>query len=65
MLFNALLGLYCGNNTDHVTVLSFKTRQAEDVQINPLITKLNLSNLKTQFVPRSKHYLPRLQKPIS
>jgi hypothetical protein len=28
-------------------------------------TKLYLSDLKTQFVPRSKRFLPRLQKPIS
>ena len=27
---------------------------------NPLSTKLYLSNLKTQFVPRGKHFLPRL-----
>ena len=27
---------------------------------NPLKTKPYLSNLKTQFVPRSKHSLPRL-----
>ena len=29
--------------------------------INPLRTKLYLSNLKTHFVPRSKHYLPRIE----
>ena len=28
--------------------------------INPLKTKLYLSDLKIQFVPRSKHSLPRL-----
>ena len=27
---------------------------------NPLRTKLYLSNLKTQFVPRRKHFPPRL-----
>ena len=28
-----------------------------EVKINPLRTKLYLSDLKTQLVPRSKHYL--------
>jgi hypothetical protein len=32
--------------------------------INPLGTKVYLSQLETQSVPRSKHSLPRLQKPI-
>ena len=34
-------------------------------QINPLKTKRRLLYLKTQFVPRSKHFPPQLQKPIS
>jgi len=33
--------------------------------LNPLGTKLYLSFLKTQSVPRSKHPLLRLYKPIS
>ena len=32
---------------------------------NPLNTKRRLLYLKTQFVPRSKHFSSRLQKPIS
>ena len=33
-----------------------------DALINPLSTKLYLSNLKIQFVPRSKHSLLRFKK---
>ena len=33
--------------------------------INPLNTKRRLLYLKTQFVPRSKHFSSRLYKPIS
>ena len=32
---------------------------------NPLKTKRRLLYLKTQFVPRSKHFPSRLQKPIN
>ena len=35
------------------------------VNIDPLNTKRRLLYLKTQFVPRSKHFSSRLQKPIS
>jgi len=35
------------------------------IRFNLLMTTLYLSDLKTQFVPRSKHSLPRLYKPIS
>jgi hypothetical protein len=31
-------------------------------QINPLKTELNLPYIKTRYVPRSKHFQPRLQK---
>jgi len=31
----------------------------------PLRTKLYPSDLKTQFVPRNKHYLPRFLKQLS
>ena len=34
--------------------------RATMLNINPLRTKLYLSDLKTQFVPHSKHSLPRL-----
>ena len=34
-------------------------------KLNPLNTKRRLLYLKTQFVPRSKHFSSRLQKPIS
>jgi len=41
-----------------------RTHSADDwwfaVEFNPLRTKLYLSDLKTQFVPCSKHSLPRL-----
>jgi hypothetical protein len=33
--------------------------------VNLLKTKRRLLDLKTQFVPRSKHFSSRLQKPIS
>ena len=33
--------------------------------LNPLNTKGRLLYLKTQFVPRSKHFSSRLYKPIS
>ena len=32
----------------------------EIFNVNPLSTKLYLSDLKTQFVPRSKHFSSRL-----
>jgi hypothetical protein len=35
-------------------------RHVECLNVNSLRTKLYLSNLKTQFVPRSKHSLRRL-----
>ena len=34
-------------------------------EINPLNTKRRLLYLKAQFVPRSKQFSSRLQKPIS
>jgi hypothetical protein len=34
------------------------------VHVNPSRKQLDLSHLKTQSVQRSKHSLPRLQKPI-
>ena len=35
------------------------------IYIHPLNTKLYLSDLKTQFVPRNKHTLLRFQNPVS
>jgi len=35
------------------------------MSINPLKTKRTLLHLKTQSVPRCKHFPSRLQKPIS
>ena len=40
-----------------------KTRQR--LGINPLSTKMYLYDLKIHFVPRSKHSMPRFEKPIS
>jgi len=37
----------------------------EIVEINHLKTKRKLLYLKTEFVPRCKHFSSRLQKPIS
>ena len=37
----------------------------QDTDFNPLSTILYLSDLKSQFVLRSKHSLPQLQKPLS
>jgi len=34
--------------------------QIYSVEFNPLRIKIYLSDLKTQFVPRSKHFPPRL-----
>ena len=39
--------------------------QIISVYINPLNTKPRLLYLKTQFVPRIKHFPSRLQKPTS
>ena len=36
-----------------------------NMYINPLNTKRRLLYLKSQFVPRSKHFSSQLQKPIS
>ena len=36
------------------------TYQIYSVELNPLRTKLYLSDIRTQFVPRSKHSLSRL-----
>jgi hypothetical protein len=35
------------------------------VVFNPLNTKRRMLYLKTEFVPRSKHFSSRLEKPIS
>ena len=41
-------------------MLMAEKKNNQDESINPLSMKLYLSDLKTQFVPRSKHSLPRL-----
>jgi hypothetical protein len=48
----------------HICILTVQAFNLE-LQINHLKTKRRLFYLKTQFVPRSKHFSFRLYKPIS
>ena len=43
-------------------IININQQAWQSLIANPLSTKLYLSDLKTQSVPRSKHSLPRLQK---
>jgi hypothetical protein len=48
-----------------IITMTKRTITVLQMVFNPLRTKLYLSEFKTQFVPRSKHSLPQLYKPIS
>jgi hypothetical protein len=45
--------------------LQFEFSLTVTTEINPLKTKRKLFHLKTQFVPRSKHFSSPLQKQIN
>jgi hypothetical protein len=51
--------------TVHVVLLAGPTNSIAETHIKPLKTKHKLFNLKTQFVPRSKHFSSRLKKQIN
>jgi hypothetical protein len=49
--------------TDHIR--SYPGSSMAYVFVSPLERKRRVTYLKTQFVPRSKHFSSRLQKPTS
>ena len=68
----------CGNNPmrlEHVTSacpmlakekhVKGHDRVCAELHFNLLKTKRNLFYIRNRFVPRSKHFTPRLQKPVS
>ena len=58
-VMSVLSGDIFGKKSNFVT-LQFILHNLHLSAINPLKTRLRLLYLKTQFVPRSKHFLSRL-----
>ena len=58
----AVTGNYTYGNSFSISEPPFlqTSKALKVINFNPLSTKLYMSNLKTHFVPRSKHSLPRL-----
>ena len=49
----------------HIPTVRFQHNLSPTINFSPLNTMRTLLYLKTQFVPRSKHFSSRLYKPIS